>query len=169
MPTRSAARVTFLSSISAMMWIGPRVTMAMGEDFSALRWLGKKTELGIPATATLVQCGVVMLLLFTSTFKEVLTYVQFALQVCSFLTVLGVIVLRWKQPGLARPYKTWGYPVTPLLFLAISGWMLVHIWRSNPAESLLGLGTMALGLLIYFLFPSRPDSGDAPNNAASTS
>jgi APA family basic amino acid/polyamine antiporter len=158
-----------VSSISAMMWIGPRVTMAMGEDFPALRWLSHKTEFGIPGRATLVQCGVVILLLLTSTFDEVLTYVQFSLQICSFLTVLGVIVLRRTQPNLPRPYRTWGYPVTPLLFLAISGWMLVHIWHSNPKESLLGLATMGLGLLIYFLFPSKPNGGTAPNHATSTS
>ena len=103
----------------------------------------------------LVQFGIVNVLLLTSTFEKVVTYVQFSLQVCAFLTVLGVIVLRHTQPELARPYRTWGYPVTPLVFLAISAWMLVHIWRSHPWESLGGLATMALGLGIYFLAP-RP-------------
>ena len=144
-----------VSTISAMMWIGPRVTMAMGEDLRPLRWLAGKSAAGIPVRAMLVQFGIVNGLLLTSTFEKVLTYVLFSLQVCSFLTVLGVIVLRRTQPGLARPYKTWGYPVTPLVFLAISAWMLVHIWRSNPRESLGGLATMALGLGIYFLAP-RP-------------
>ena len=144
-----------VSTISAMMWIGPRVTMAMGEDLRPLRWLAGKSAAGIPVRAMLVQFGIVNVLLLTSTFEKVLTYVQFSLQVCSFLTVLGVIVLRRTQPGLARPYKTWGYPVTPLIFLAISAWMLVHIWRSHPWESFGGLATMALGLGIYFL-ASRP-------------
>ena len=142
-----------VSSISAMMWIGPRVTMAMGEDLPALRWLARKSAEGIPVRAMLVQFAIVNALLLTSTFDRVLTYVQFCLQVCSFFTVLGVIVLRWTQPGLARPYRTWGYPVTPLIFLAVSAWMLVNIWRSNPHESLGGLATMALGLAIYFLAP----------------
>ncbi len=144
-----------ISSISAMMWIGPRVTMAMGEDFPALRWLGRKTEQGIPRIATVTQGVIVVLLILTSTFDEVLTYVQFALQVCSFLTVLGVLVLRRTEPDLPRPYKTWGYPLTPLLFLTISTWMLIHIWRSHPKETLFGLGTLALGLLVFFLFPAR--------------
>ena len=144
-----------VSTISAMMWIGPRVTMAMGEDLRPLRWLAGKSAAGIPVRAMLVQFAIVNVLLLTSSFEKVLTYVQFSLQVCSFLTVLGVIVLRRTQPGLARPYKTWGYPATPLIFLAISAWMLVHIWRSNPWESLGGLATMALGLGIYFLAP-RP-------------
>ena len=144
-----------ISTVSAMMWIGPRVTMAMGEDLPALRWLARKSAAGIPVRAMLVQFAIVIGLLLTSTFDKVLTYVQFSLQVCAFLTVLGVIVLRWTQPGLTRPYRTWGYPVTPLVFLAVSAWMLVNIWRSNPRESLWGLATMALGLGIYFLAP-RP-------------
>ena len=145
-----------VSSISAMMWIGPRVTMAMGEDLPPLRWLARRSEVGIPVRAMLVQFAIVNGLLLTSTFDKVVTYVQFALQVCSFFTVLGVIVLRHTQPALPRPYRTWGYPVTPLVFLAISAWMLVHIWREHPGESLWGLATMALGLVIYFLVP-RPE------------
>jgi APA family basic amino acid/polyamine antiporter len=147
-----------VSTISAMMWIGPRVTMTMGEDLRPLRWLAGKSATGIPMRAMLVQFAIVNALLLTSTFEKVLTYVQFSLQVCSFLTVLGVMVLRRTQPGLARPYKTWGYPATPLVFLAISAWMLVHMLRSNPWESLGGLATMALGLGIYFLAPGRMDS-----------
>jgi APA family basic amino acid/polyamine antiporter len=142
-----------ISSVSAMMWIGPRVTMAMGEDLRALSFLARKTQHGIPVPATLVQFAIVNVLLLTASFDKVLTYVQFALQFCSFLTVLGVIVLRVRRPDLPRPYKTWGYPVTPLIFLAISVWMLIHILRSHPTESLAGLATMVLGLAVYFLSP----------------
>jgi APA family basic amino acid/polyamine antiporter len=144
-----------VSTISAMMWIGPRVTVAMGEDLRALHWLARKNTRGIPVTAMLVQFAIVILLLLTSTFEQVMTYVQFALQSCSFLTVLGLIVLRVRRPDLARPYKTWGYPLTPLIFLAISAWMLVQIFRSNPRESLSGLATMASGLVVYFVFQGK--------------
>ena len=143
--------IGLVSSISAMTWVGPRVTMTMGEDWSSMRFLARKSPGGVPATAMLVQSAIVAVLLLTSTFEKVLTYVQFALQLCAFVTVLGVIVLRFTQPGLPRPYRTWGYPVTPLVFLAISGWMLVHIFRSNLTESLWGLATIASGLLVYFL------------------
>ena len=147
-----------VSTVSAMMWIGPRVTMAMGEDLPALGWLARKSAGGIPVRAMLAQFLIVNVLLLTSTFDKVLTYIQFSLQVCAFFTVLGVIVLRWTQPALPRPYRTWGYPVTPLIFLAVSAWMLMNIWLSNPRESLWGLATMALGLGVYFLAP-RPKVG----------
>ena len=144
-----------LSTISAMTWIGPRVTMAMGEDLRALSFLGRKTSGGVPATAMLVQLAIVALLVLTSTFDRVVNYTQFSLTVCSFFTVLGVIVLRWRQPALPRPYRTWGYPVTPLIFLAISLWILFFQLRDKPLESLAGLATMALGLIIYFLSPKN--------------
>jgi len=145
-----------VSMISAMIWIGARVTMVMGEDMRLLRPLARCTRQGVPVIATLLQFGIAVALILWSTFDKVTKYVGFSLQICSFLVVLGLIVLRFTQPNLRRPYKTWGYPVTPLIFLFISAWMLIHIWRSNPAESLRGLGTMALGLILYAISPSRP-------------
>ncbi len=147
--------IGLLSSISAMTWVGPRVTMAMGEDCRALSFLARKTARNVPAIAILTQMGVVVGLLLTAKFQAVLTYLQFSLTTCSFLTVLGVFVLRVRRPQLARPYKTWGYPVTPLLFLAVSGWMMWHIVTEQPIESLAGLGTMLLGLGLYYLSPTR--------------
>jgi len=145
-----------ISAISAMIWIGARVTMVMGEDMRLLRPLARRTKHGVPAIGTLVQFGIAVVLILSSTFSKVATYVLFSLQICSFLVVLGVIVLRFTQPNLSRPYRTWGYPVTPIVFLIISAWMLIHIVRHNLTESLLGLGGMALGLILYAISPSRP-------------
>jgi APA family basic amino acid/polyamine antiporter len=147
-----------LSTISAMTWIGPRVTVAMGEDLRALSFLSRKTEGGVPAAAMLVQFAIVAILVITATFDQVVNYTQFSLTVCSFFTVLGVIVLRWRQPALARPYRTWGYPVTPLIFLGISLWILYFQFRGKPGESIAGLATMALGLIVYFLSPKTTSS-----------
>jgi APA family basic amino acid/polyamine antiporter len=153
--------IGLVSSISAMTWIGPRVTMAMGEDCRLMRFLAWKNSQGVPSLAIVVQTLIVITLLLTASFEKVLTYVQFSLTLCSFLTVLGVIVLRQTQPALPRPYKTWGYPVTPVVFLAISGWMLFHILRSNPRESLAGLGTLLLGFVLYLISPARPQPAAA--------
>ncbi len=145
-----------ISSISAMTWIGPRVAMSMGEDNRALAFLAKKTSAGVPAVALGIQLAIVVALLLTSTFDKVVNYIQFSLTVCSFAAVLGVIVLRWRQPDLPRPYRTWGYPATPLLFLAISLWMMIHQLRERPWESGAGLLTLALGLGVYFLASKTP-------------
>src|SRR5438105_999505 len=144
-----------ISSVSGMMWIGPRITAAMGEDLRALKWLGRRNAHGVPTAAILAQFAIVIVLLLTATFETAVNYVQFSLTLCSTLTVLGVFVLRWKRPDLPRPYRTWGYPVTPVVFLAISLWMLEHLLAddSTRAPSLWGLATMALGLIVYFLSP----------------
>jgi APA family basic amino acid/polyamine antiporter len=142
-----------ISTVSAMMWIGPRITAAMGEDLGLLSPLARRNARGIPVTAILAQFTIVILLLLTATFQTAVNYIQFSLTLCSTLTVLGVFVLRWRRPNLTRPYRTWGYPVTPAIFLAISAWMLVHMLTeaSTRAPSLRGLATMVLGLAVYFL------------------
>ena len=147
-----------VSSISAMMWIGPRVTVTMGEDLQALGWLAKKNASGMPVVATLVQFAIVNILLLTATFETVVKYVQFSLTLCSTLAVVGVFVLRWRQPDLPRPYRVWGYPFTPLVFVVISVWMMWHMLESPESRnaSLLGFGTLLLGLLIYFVSPKNP-------------
>lgn len=142
-----------IASISAMTWIGPRVTATMGEDLRALRWLAVRQAGNIPKVALLTQAAVVAALILTSTFEKVLVYVQFGLTLFSFLAVLGMMILRWCEPELPRPFKTPGYPLTPLVFLAISGWMLWHIAQDKPGESLAGLATVATGLLVYLLSP----------------
>ena len=146
-----------VSTVSAMMWLGPRVTVTMGEDLRALSWLAVRSPRGIPVRATLVQFAIVNLLILITSFQKVVNYVQFSLTLFSALTVLGVFVLRWRRPDLPRPYRTWGYPVTPLIFLAISGWMLWHLLAepSTRAPSLWGLATAALGLSLYYLSPRR--------------
>jgi basic amino acid/polyamine antiporter, APA family len=149
-----------ISTVSAMMWIGPRVTAVMGEDLGVLRRLSRRSAGGIPINAILTQFVIVNVMLLTATFQAVVNYVQFSLALCSALTVLGVFVLRWRRPELERPYRAWGYPITPLIFLAISGWMLWHLLaeKSTRLPSLLGLATAALGLIIYFISPKTPTS-----------
>lgn len=140
-----------VSSVSAMTWIGSRVTMVMGEDIPALRPFARKTKNGVPAVAILFQLAMVNLMLFTRSFEAVLEYIQFSLTFCSFLTVLGVIALRYTQPDLARPYRTWGYPVTPLVFLTVTLFMMCYLIQERPAQSIAGLATMLAGLLVYAL------------------
>jgi basic amino acid/polyamine antiporter, APA family len=144
-----------ISTVSAMMWIGPRVTVAMGEDLRMLSWLARRNSRGIPVNATLTQFVVVNIMLLRAEFQQVVNYVQFALTVCTTLTVAGVFVLRWRRPDLPRPYKVWGYPITPLIFLTIEGWMMSNLLtnESTRLPSLLGLGTALVGLVIYFLSP----------------
>jgi APA family basic amino acid/polyamine antiporter len=119
--------------------------------------LARRNARGIPVAAILAQLAIVILLLLTATFQTAVNYIQFSLTLCSALTVLGVFVLRWRRPDLSRPYRAWGYPITPAIFLAISAWMLLHMLTetSTRRPSLWGLATMALGLAVYFLSAKR--------------
>ncbi len=140
-----------VSTISAMVFAGPRIVQSMGEDLPALRWLAGRSRAGIPVRALGLQTVLTLAFVLKPSFKEVLVYAGFVLNLFTFLTVLGVFVLRWQQPHLPRPYRAWGYPVTPLLFLLLSGWTLLFILRDKPTESLYGLGTLVVGLVVYGL------------------
>lgn len=113
--------------------------------------LAKQTKHGVPVVAILLQTTIVFVLLLTATFEAVLVFLQFLLLVSSFLTVLGVIVLRVRRPDLERPCRAWGYPVTPLLFLSISAFMMVHVVRERPGAVLWGLVVLVLGAMVYLV------------------
>jgi APA family basic amino acid/polyamine antiporter len=78
-------------------------------------------------------------------------FAGFTLALNSFVTVLGVFVLRWRQPELPRPYRTFGFPLTPLLYLVLTGWTLAFVLINKPVEGLFGLGVIASGLVFYLV------------------
>ena len=140
-----------ISTVSAMTIAGPRVLQVIGEDFPALRLLARSNRNGMPATAILVQSSLTILFILSSSFESVLVFAGFTLALNSFATVLGVFVLRYRQPDLARPYRTFMYPVPPLVYLALTGWTLYFVLMNRPVEGLFGLGIIAAGITFYFL------------------
>jgi len=86
----------------------------------------------------------------------VLDFIQFALLFCSFFTVLGVIKLRITDPAVPRPYRAWGYPVTPAVFLLVTAFMMYYLLTERPIQSLSSVLIMLSGLLIYAVFRKRP-------------
>jgi APA family basic amino acid/polyamine antiporter len=145
-----------VSAISSMTWIGPRVSMSMGEDHWLLRLLGRKNLHGIPTNAVVLQLLIVNILLLTRSFESVVQYTQFSLLLCSLFTVLGVMVLRATRPEIARPYRVWAYPLPPVIFSVITFWMMSYLLRWKTIESLAGLATALIGLLLYFCAQKRP-------------
>ncbi len=142
-----------VSTISSMIRVGPRVAQAMGEDHGALRLFSSTSRHGVPLLAVVFQGTLSLLFVATGTFERVLLYAQFSMLICTFLAALGVVVLRFREPNLPRPYHVWGYPLPPLVFLGITGWMLVFAAKDKPVESALGFGTLLSGLLLYTLMP----------------
>jgi APA family basic amino acid/polyamine antiporter len=177
-----------MSSVSAMVMAGPRVYTAMAEDglfFRSLAWRNKR---GAPAASVLLQGGLAVLFVFLVPFDKLIQYIGFTLSIFAALAVLGAGVLRARHagssgPGLGsrlralarafvtragqddrtRPYRTFGWPVTPLLFLALSTWMAVFLVRERPVPSLLyGGSTIVMGLVVYVLWHRLRGAGQAP-------
>ena len=147
--------IGLVSAVSAMIWIGPRVTMVIGEDLPALRFFARTTKAGVPAAAILFQLAVVTVLLFTQSFEAIIDYIQFSLTFCTFLAVLGVIVLRYTQPELKRPYRVWAYPLTPIIFLLVTGFMMFYLITQRPCSPLPVSRPCLRG---SWYLPSRADS-----------
>ena len=139
-----------ISTVSAMTIAGPRVIQVIGVDFPALAGLGRKNRDGIPAIAIYLQSGIALLFILTSTFESVLVFAGFTLALNSFATVLGIFVLRRQQPDLERPYRTFAYPLPPLIYLALTGWTLWFVMSNRPVEVLFALGIIGSGLLMYW-------------------
>lgn len=146
-----AISLLLISSISSMVFAGPRVTQVMGEDFKLLGFLAKKTKRNVPLVAVIMQFAISLVLIVTASFDELITYTGFILNIFTFLTVAGVYVHRLRFPGANRPVKTWGYPVTPFIFLAFNLAIGVFLVVEKPIESLYGTLTIGVGLILYFI------------------
>jgi len=125
--------------------------MVIGEDLSALKFFARKNKKGIPVIAIALQSIIALILIFTSSFSAVLTYLGFTLTLFTTLTVLGLFILRFTKPDLPRPFKAWGYPVTPIIFLALNLWIMYFSITTKLVESLAGLGTVLIGLIIFYI------------------
>jgi APA family basic amino acid/polyamine antiporter len=141
-----------VSTISAMIIAGPRVTQSMGNDHQIFKLFSKTTSKGVPAIAIATQCIISLFFVLSASFSQVVIYISFTLNLFTFLAVAGIIIMRIKHPELDRPYKTWGYPFVPILFLVITGWLMYFGFLSNMKESVFGLLTAASGVIIYFIF-----------------
>ena len=150
--------LSLISSISSMVWAGPRVTQVIGEDIPFFRKLSKTNPSGIPVTAIVIQLLIAVVLVMTSTFDVVINYTIFTLILSSLVTVVGVFVLRYRFPNAKPAYRTWGYPVTPLIFIGISIWMLIFLAMNKPWEAAGGIVTILVGLGIWALTRSKEDA-----------
>jgi len=147
--------IGLVSTASANTMAGPRVYEAMGRDYPILKFLTVRRAGGGPVIAIFVQTILAGAMMLTSSFERLLEYVGVTLSLVAALTVLGVIVLRRREPDLPRPYRTWGYPITPLMFLALEGWMVFYIVREKPLTAAVSVATLATGLVLYWALRER--------------
>ena len=159
-----------ISTVSAMIVAGPRVLQVIGEDFSLFSRLARVNRDGIPALAITLQSLVALAFLWTSSFESILVFSGATMGLNTFFTVAGLFILRRRQPDLERPYRTWLYPLPPIIFLGITGWTLVYIVIQRPIEALMCLGLVTSGAIFYrisLMFQQPPGNGKRPADAES--
>ena len=147
--------ILLVSTVSAMTIAGPRVLQVVGQDIRAFRFLAKSNEDGLPTTAVLVQSSLALIFVATATFDQVLIFAGFTLALNSLFAVLGLFVLRMRQPDLARPFKVPFFPILPLIFLGLTVWTLVYVAIERPQEVAVSLGLILSGLVLYVITRAR--------------
>ncbi len=142
--------VALLSTLSAMTIAGPRVTEAMGNDYGLLKSFSKKNKYDMPYLAILVQGAWSIFLVLVSSFKEIIQYISVSLSIFSMLTVIGIFWLR-KQHPKADAYKVPFYPITPLIFIGCTLWMIYYVAADDPKILIYSLATLIPGFILYLL------------------
>ena len=142
--------ILLLSTVSSYVYIGPRIMQIMGEDYSFIGFLKIKNSDDIPLNAFLIQMGISVLFILTSSFEQVLMYAGIALIMTTTITVIALFILRLKEPNLNRPYKVWGYPFTPLIFLIVNLWTLFYSFKESTFESMVGIGIIMGSIGLYY-------------------
>ena len=152
-----------LSSISSMVYVGPRVGVSMGEDHHLFRFLTKQNKKGTPTAAVWTQFGISALLILTNSFKIVTQYTGVLISIFALLTVVGVFVHRHRFPEAERPYKTWAHPIPPILFGIVILWSVGYLTYDDYVQTfvehnqsmmwttLAGVITIAFGAILWFV------------------
>ena len=144
--------IGLIASINSLLILGPRVTQAIAEDYSLLRFLGVENKNGSPFSATILLTVVALALIWTSTFEQIMTLIGFTLSLFTIMSVTGVFVLRYKMKKNGENfYHTFGYPFVPIFFILVEGCMMVYVFFNRPVQSLIGIGITLVGLIVYFL------------------
>ncbi len=152
----AAMTVCLLSVISAMIMAGPRVYYAMSGDgifFKQVGVVSKKHH--TPGFSIYMQAILAIVMVITASFDKLLIYMGFTLSIFTMLTVCGMMLLRTRIPTEIRPYRTFGYPLTPLIFIFMNLWIVIFSIKGNPTAVLCGGGTILAGVIAYYFFQFR--------------
>jgi APA family basic amino acid/polyamine antiporter len=114
-----------------------------------------------PSGALIFLGSLAALLALSGTYQELYSLFVFAVWIFFALTAIALLRLRRKEPNLVRPYRAWGYPLTPLVFLAAALALTVNLWMVRPVRSSLGLAVILLGIPFFYRWRKRPCAGVA--------
>jgi APA family basic amino acid/polyamine antiporter len=150
-----AILVSTFGCVNGMILGGARVSYAMAREGLFFRGCARLHTRKTPMTALVYQGVWSMVLTLTGSYSELLTYSTFASILFGGLTVAAIYRLRFKQPEHPRPYRCWGYPVTPALYLAICLAFLVYVVRGDPQATMIGLLLVLTGIPFFLAWKNR--------------
>jgi len=146
-----AMAISALGALHVVELTGARIPYAMARDGAFFQFAQRlQPRFHTPSGALLLEGTVAALLALTGTFEQLYSLFVFAVWIFFALVALALIRLRRREPGLPRPYRTWGYPWTPLIFLVAAIALTVNLWLVRPVRSSLGLGVILAGVPFYY-------------------
>jgi APA family basic amino acid/polyamine antiporter len=138
--------IQLIATISSYLWVGPRVTWAMAREYKLWQPMARVNSHGIPVAAIWLHVGISVALALSGRFEQVLLYSGFVLQLMATLTVATSLVLKKPAQGVFKsPFKPW----LQIIFLAFNTAVLVFTFAGRPFESLVGMGILGAGLILY--------------------
>lgn len=147
----AAVMISTIGALNAVTLAYARIGFAMAEDgYFFAKLSAVQPRYRTPGNAIIVEAIVAALFALSGDFERIVNYFAFIDYLFFGLAVAAVIILRRREPSLPRPFKMWGYPVTPLLFLATTAWYLSQVLIHRFGESMVGIGIMLLGLPFYW-------------------
>jgi APA family basic amino acid/polyamine antiporter len=153
-----AVLISTFGCLSSTILYSSRIYLPMAEDGLFFRSLARvDPTYRTPVACLWAQTAWSLLLTFTGTYSQLYTYVVFASVVFHAMTAYAVFVFRRRLPDHPRPYRTWGYPVVPALFILACLLLIGNTLKESPVESLVGLGLVALGIPAYAMFRRRSE------------
>jgi APA family basic amino acid/polyamine antiporter len=147
-----------LGTLHTSILSGARVPYAMAQDGLMFSSFGKLSVTHVPLTALIFQGILASILALSGSFDTLTDYVVFGLWIFYALVTSSIFVFRRREPDAVRPYRAWGYPVVPVVFLLVAGWLLISTIMSSPKQSFIGLGLIFLGLPVYYYLNTRNGS-----------
>lgn len=142
---------------------GARVYYAIAKDGLFFKKMGELNKHGVPAAALWLQCIWACLLCLSGSYNQLLDYVIFAVMLFYIITIVGVFVLRVKRPDLPRPYKAFGYPILPAMYILLASAICIILLIYKPVYTWPGLIIVALGIPVYYFFGSRFSKQNSPD------
>jgi len=144
--------ISSLGCLNAMIITGSRVTYAMAKDNVIFRWIGKvNTRYGTPGRAIVINAVWSIVLVILGTFNELLFFTGILVWLFFALTVGGLFILRYKFPNIERPYRVWGYPLIPVIFILICIALSVNTIIFYTFQSFIGLCLAMTGIPIFII------------------